>query len=37
MRTITELSLGIVDDFREKQKSKLQRTFVGAEAETKAK
>ena len=37
MRTIAELSHGIVDDFREKQNSKLQRTFVGAEAATKAK
>ena len=37
MKTVAELSHGIVDDFRERQKTRLQRTFVGAEDATKAK
>jgi len=37
MKTVAELSHGIVDDHREKQKTRLQRTFVGAEDATKAK
>lgn len=37
MRTVAELSHGIVDDYRERQKTRLQRTFVGAEDATKAK
>ena len=37
MKTVAELSHGIVDDFRERQKTRLQRTFVGADDATKAK
>ena len=37
MKTVAEFSHGIVDDYRERQKTRLQRTFVGAEDATKAK
>ena len=37
MKNVAELSHGIVDDFRERQKTRLQRTYVGAEDATKAK
>lgn len=37
MRTVNELSVDIVGEFREKQKTRLQRTFVGATAAANAK
>ena len=37
MRTVSDLSVDIVGEFRERQKSRLQRTFVGAAAAANAK
>jgi len=37
MKTIAELSRGIIEDFRERQKTRLQRTFVGAADAASAK
>jgi len=37
MRTVNDLSVDIVGEFRERQKTRLQRTFVGAAAAANAK
>ena len=37
MRQVAELSRGIVEELRERQKSRLQRTFVGAADAASAK
>jgi len=37
MATVAELSTGIVEGYRAKQKSRLQRTFVKASAAAEAK
>jgi len=37
MKTIAELSQGIIEEFRERQKSRLQRTFVGGDDSAKQK
>lgn len=37
MKTVAELSEEIVGEFRERQKTRLQRTFVGAAAAASAK
>ncbi|EFX86602.1 uncharacterized protein LOC124199771 [Daphnia pulex] len=37
MKTVNELSVDIVGEFRERQKTRLQRTFVGAAAAANAK
>lgn len=37
MRTVAELSKDIIGEFRERQKTRLQRTFVGAADAANAK
>jgi len=37
MRTVAELSLGFINEFRERGKTRLQRTFVGGSDAAQAK
>lgn len=37
MRTVAELAVDIIGEFRERQKNRLQRTFVGAADAASAK
>jgi len=37
MKTIAELSQGIIEEFRERQKTRLKRTFVGGDDSAKQK
>ena len=37
MDLVNELAAGVVEDFREQRKSKIQRTFIGAASAAEAK